>query len=229
MSYYRTDVDVIRKEDNSPVTEADLAAHHILVDALRALTPDIPIVSEESESHTLPEGAERFWLVDPLDGTKSFIRGTGAFTVNIGLIEYGEPTMGVIVVPTDKRCYAGDIEHGAWKNDEPISTGDLPKTEWGAVVSMSHLDPKTEAFITPLPIGEKRSASSSLKFCLVAEGAAHLYPRFGPTMEWDTAAGHAILRAAGGKVVHPDGRSFTYRKTGFRNGAFIAAHAECHW
>jgi 3'(2'), 5'-bisphosphate nucleotidase len=235
MEFYHGGALVEQKEDNSPVTQADIAAHHLLVDALNGLTPDIPVISEESDSHHLPEGTPRFWLVDPLDGTKSFVRRQGAFTVNIGLIENGTPTMGIIVVPTDSTCYAGDVSEGyAWKEvpgeeRQPISTGALPAADWKAVLSMSHLDPKTEAFIAPLPVGRRISASSSLKFCLVAEGAAHFYPRFGPTMEWDTAAGHAILVAAGGKVVHPDGTPYTYAKPGLRNTPFIACHQDCKW
>lgn len=226
MPYFRQPIDVARKADASPVTAADLAAHRVIMDELCALTPDIPIVSEESKSHELPEGTSTFWLVDPLDGTKSFISGTGEFTVNIGLIEEGTPTIGVIYIPVEKVMYSAAVGLGAWceregEDKQEITTRDVPEEGMSAVVSLSHLDPKTEAFLEPMTIAHTVSAGSSLKFCRVADGGADVYPRFGPTMEWDTAAGHAIAVAAGGRVETPDGAPFTYGKDALRNGPFI--------
>lgn len=226
LRYYQEDIKIERKADNSPVTAADLAAHDIIVAALGALTPDIPIISEESEEFILPPGSTRFWLVDPLDGTKSFIRREGEFTVNIALIEHGKPVAGIIDIPVARETYYGVVGKGAWRlHDggaaEKISTREPDGSGYAAVVSMSHLDPKTSAFLAPLSVTERVSASSSLKFCRVAEGIADIYPRFGPTMEWDTAAGHAIVEAAGGRVETPDGEPFRYHKPDFRNGPFI--------
>lgn len=215
------------KDDNSPVTDADLASHHIIVDALREMTPDIPIVSEESKN--LPEVAknETFWLVDPLDGTKSFIRRTDEFTVNIALIENRVPTFGVIYIPAQSRLFYGSELFGAYKqepDDAPrkIEVRMPPEEGVSVVVSQSHNDTKTDGFLKDHEVAERVSASSSLKFCLVAEAKADIYPRFGRTMEWDTAAGHAILRAAGGEVETTDGQPFLYGKKDFANPGFIA-------
>lgn len=226
LEHYTQDIEFERKADASPVTAADMAAHHVIVDALAELTPDIPIVSEEHAIHHLPEGAARFWLVDPLDGTKSFILREGQFTVNIGLIEHGVPTLGVIYLPTTQELYFAKTGHGAWRQialapQTNIATRSIPAEGMTALVSRSHLDAATQAFIDPLEIVTRISAASSLKFCRVAEGAADLYPRFGPTMEWDTAAGHAIVVAAGGRVTQPDGSPFLYGKPEFRNGPFV--------
>ena len=193
LEIYQTDIEFERKEDNSPVTAADLAANAIIVQALAELAPDIPIVTEEEKEHSLPQGTTRFWLVDPLDGTKSFIRREGEFTVNIGLIEEGVPVMGVIFVPVKQELYAGVVGEGAWRqvgggDRETITTRTVPDAGMDAVVSLSHLDPKTKAYLKDYTINSSVSASSSLKFCRVAEGVADVYPRFGPTMEWDTAA-----------------------------------------
>jgi len=226
MLHYGQPVDVERKADKSPVTKADLAAHDVIVAELGQLTPDIPIISEEHHDHVLPDRVQQFWLVDPLDGTKSFIRGTGEFTVNIGLIENGVPVLGVIYIPVECMMYWGATGMGAWKQKDhekahAIATRAVPADGVAAVVSLSHLDPQTEQYLGPLNISSRISASSSLKFCRVAEGQADLYPRFGPTMEWDTAAGHAIAVAAGGRVECPDGSAFCYGKEGLRNGPFV--------
>lgn len=222
----RQDIEITRKDDASPVTQADMAAHHIIWEGLSELTPHLPIISEEHDEQILPEGATRFWLVDPLDGTKSFIRGTGEYTVNIGLIEDGIPTVGVIYIPVEKMCYWGALGMGAWRCrdgavPERISTREVPDDGLAAVVSHSHLDQKTAAFLEQFTITSRVSAASSLKFCRVAEGLADIYPRFGPTMEWDIAAGHAIVSAAGGRVEQPDGGAIPYGKAGFKNGAFV--------
>lgn len=220
-------MNVTRKADHSPVTAADLAANAIIVQALEEQAPEIPVISEEMAEHRLPEGATRFWLVDPLDGTRSFLRHEGEFTVNIGLIEHGTPVLGVIFVPVPGELYAGIAGKGAWRQikhgpREAITTRPRPAEGMLAVVSLSHLDPKTQTFLDALPIAGRVQAASSLKFCRVAEGVADLYPRFGPTMEWDTAAGHALVLAAGGRVEQPDGAPFTYGAFDFRNGPFVA-------
>lgn len=226
LGYYEGALTIERKQDNSPVTQADLAANALIIERFHALTPDIPIISEEQEEHVLPSGADTFWLVDPLDGTKSFIRGEGEFTVNIALIEQGVPTQGVIVIPAQLTSYAGDAA-GAWRQAhdvarEPISTRAVPDEGMVAVASLSHLDSQTQSFLDQLPVASRRQASSSLKFCRVAEGEADIYPRFAPTMQWDIAAGHAILRAAGGDVVTPEGAAMPYGGADFTNGSFIA-------
>lgn len=228
LHHYDQAIEFERKADASPVTAADIAAHHVIERELLALAPKIPIISEEHAQHVLPEGATRFWLVDPLDGTKSFIRREGQFTVNIALIEDAAPVLGVIYIPVTGELYFSDVHKGvAWRQmagekATPIRTRDVPAEGMTALVSRSHLDEQTQRFIDPLPIAMRASASSSLKFCRVAEGAADIYPRFGPTMEWDTAAGHAIVLGAGGRVEKPDGNAFDYGKSDFRNGAFVA-------
>lgn len=228
MAYYRSgEAQTQMKEDNSPVTDADLAAHHKIVGVLQALTPNIPIVSEENGVHPDISGHVHFWLVDPLDGTKSFIRKTGEFTVNIALIENGTPIFGVIYIPAQGRLFYGSEKYGAFKQepmDAPrkINARIPPEDGLAAVVSFSHLSPETTAFLEAHNITSRVSASSSLKFCLVAEGKADIYPRFGRTMEWDTAAGHAIVKAAGGRVENTDGTAFTYGKDGFANPGFVA-------
>ena len=215
------------KEDKSPVTAADKAANEQIVAALKIITPDIPCVAEENESQPDIRGAERYWLVDPLDGTKSFIRRTGEFTVNIGLIDNGKPVLGAIYIPAQHRLFYGSFTGGAYKhdpNDYPRKIKARIQPEEGAdvVVSMSHLTPETEAYLHSLVVASRVSAASSLKFCTVAEGKADIYPRFGRTMEWDTAAGHAILLAAGGNVETLDGQELTYGKPGFENPNFVA-------
>lgn len=230
LTHYKQPIDVQRKDDNSPVTQADLAAHRVIVDMMQPLTPDIPVISEESKSHAIEDVSKPFWLVDPLDGTKSFIRGTDEFTVNIGLIENGTPTIGIIYIPVTGEMYYAAVGLGAWRqgNDgvvTKITTRGVPQDGYVAVVSHSHLDEKTEGFLDKLTVSDRSPAASSLKFCRVAEGAADVYPRFGPTMEWDSAAGHAIVVAAGGRVEKPDGSMFDYGKvTGDKpllNGPFI--------
>jgi 3'(2'), 5'-bisphosphate nucleotidase len=211
---------VDRKEDASPVTEADRAADRLIVASLKILTPELPIVSEEGEKPDVA-GARHFWLVDPLDGTKSFIRGTGYFTVNIGLIENGVPVLGVVYDPVNDRMYRGS-EEGAFCNDKPIRARPM-RTPPTAFISHSHINHATQDYLEARGVTERIPCASSIKFCFLAEGKADLYPRFGPTMEWDTAAGHAVLLAAGGKVVTPEGAPFTYGRAGFLNGSFIAS------
>jgi 3'(2'), 5'-bisphosphate nucleotidase len=170
-----------------------------------------------------------FWLVDPLDGTKEFISRNGEFTVNIALVEGRDPVLGVVLAPARGKVWWGAVGHGAMMRDaageRPIAVRKRPAEGAVAVASRSHSDAATEAFLDEQRVAERISAGSSLKFCLVAEGRADLYPRFGPTMEWDTAAGNAVLAAAGGKVTTTDGAPFRYRKPGFRNPEFIASGA----
>lgn len=229
MHYYADmDLAVTHKDDKSPVTAADHAANEYIVGQLLKLTPHIPIVAEESaETHALDVSRQKqFWLVDPLDGTKSFIKRTGEFTVNMGLVVEGVPSWGVIVIPATGVMYYTAPE-GVFRKDnqkpaEKITVRTPPKTGITVVASQSHYSEATDQYLKDHKVAEFIQANSSLKFCRVAEGAADLYPRFGTTMEWDTAAGEAILRGAGGRVEHPDGRAFTYGKPEFRNGNFIA-------
>lgn len=225
MGYYGTGHAVDRKGDNSPVTEADRAADRLIVQQLEALAPDIAIVSEEGQKPDVG-GHEHFWLVDPLDGTKSFIRGTGYFTVNIGLIEQGQPILGIVYDPVHKLMYWGS-EAGAFiaqdKQAEKPMHARTPNSAPSAYISHSHINQATQDYLTAHGIGERIPCASSIKFCFLAEGKADFYPRFGPTMEWDTAAGHAVLAAAGGKIVTPEGAPLRYGKEGFLNGNFIAS------
>ena len=224
-------IDVERKGDDSPVTQADRAAEAIILDGLRAALPDIPIVAEEEASAGLAPDrvGRRFMLVDPLDGTKEFIRGGADFTVNIALVEDAAPVVGVVFQPVADRMYTGGAA-GAKLNGETIRSRLRPARPV-IVASKSHRTAQTNAWIAQVENEcgpcETAAIGSSLKFCLVAEGRADLYPRFGRTMEWDTAAGDAVLRAAGGMTFHPDGRVFRYGKpsgedVAFANGWFTA-------
>ncbi len=239
MEVYAKPGDVVLKNDGSPLTAADLAAEAVIAACLAKALPGIPVISEEAVLATDGLGArgETFVLVDPLDGTKEFIGRTGEFTVNIAIIAGGRPRAGVVYAPALARLWLGALGAGAACAEvAPCrhGVGDAarqalrvrPRPEGGliAVASRSHLDPDTAAFLAGLEVNERRSIGSSLKFCLVAEGLADVYPRFGPTMEWDTAAGHAVLEAAGGRVTTPEGAAFGYGKaaTGYRNGGFVA-------
>lgn len=207
LSIYHRDFAVMEKADESPLTEADLAAHEIIIQGLQAIS-DLPILSEESADipWSTRKHWQRYWLVDPLDGTKEFIKKNGEFTVNIALIDKGVPILGVVYAPVLNWTYVGDelgnavkIENGEVRplTPQPHTAGALRKV----VGSRSHQSPQIQDFLTALP-GETElvAMGSSLKLCLVAEGKAHLYPRLGPTSEWDTAAAHAVVLAAGGKV-----------------------------
>jgi len=230
MEIYQTDFDVSRKEDDSPVTEADTAAEIIILKALKALTPDFPIVAEEAASRgELPAvGADPFWLVDPLDGTKEFLNRNGEFTVNIGLIVDRMPVLGVIYAPALDETYSGIVGVGASRavKDGPaaaISVRPVPDDGVTVLASRRHGDPDTlAAFLKGRTLSEVKNAGSSLKFCLLAAGEADVYPRFGNTWEWDTAAGHAILLAAGGLVTTEDGAPLAYAKDPLLNPHFIA-------
>jgi len=210
------------KSDGSPVTQADIASNCIITSGLRSLFPQLPIVSEEGDMES-PE--KSFFLVDPLDGTKEFIRGLSDFTVNIALIENQRPLMGIVHLPSTGLTYFGD-RTGAWKikGDDSMCIHVSQRVQSPRIVtSRSHLDDATKKFIESYRDAEVFQAGSSAKFCLIAEGAADIYPRFGRTMEWDTAAGQAVLEAAGGKVVNPTtGQELPYVKPGYENPGFVA-------
>jgi 3'(2'), 5'-bisphosphate nucleotidase len=236
MAVYATDFSVRDKADASPVTVADEAAEKIILEDLAAIAPEVPVVAEESvAAGKVPIiTADRFFLVDPLDGTREFVGRRDEFTVNIALIEGSEPVLGVVYAPARRELYWGDVRAGRAGRIEAdldgtrpalgqsISARQLPPGELVAVASRSHRSPETDAWLANYPVTEFRSIGSSLKFCLVAMGDADLYPRLGPTMEWDTAAGHAVLTAAGGRVTTLEGEPFRYGKPGFRNGNFVA-------
>jgi 3'(2'), 5'-bisphosphate nucleotidase len=222
-------VESAAKADGSPVTAADQAAEDVILPRLRALTPDIPVVSEEEASKGLtPEvTGDRFWLVDPLDGTKEFLSGNGEFTVNIALIELGAPVLGVVVIPARGQTFAGAGPGTATLSDtggvRPITVRAVPAEGLTVVGSRSHGDASAmDAFLAGRHVAAFRPAGSSLKLCLIAQGEADLYPRLGTTMEWDIAAGHAVLNAAGGRVETVEGQPFTYGKPAFRNPHFAA-------
>jgi 3'(2'), 5'-bisphosphate nucleotidase len=228
LEIYTGDFAVRQKEDASPVTAADERAEAIILPVLRALTPQIPIVAEEeAAAGRIPEvGDDPFWLVDPLDGTKEFIKRNGEFTVNIGLIVDGVPAAGVVLAPAQGVLWSGAAGK-AWRADtsgrRAIHCRQPPQNGAVVVTSRSHRNPESmAAFMQAYPGASLDFAGSSLKFCRVAEAAADFYPRFGPTCEWDTAAGHAVLLAAGGAVDTFDGTPLGYAKPGFRNPDFLA-------
>lgn len=229
MAIYQTDFEVDHKADESPVTSADLASHHIIVNGLAELAGDIPVLSEESANAPWDErkGWHRFWLVDPIDGTKDFVSRTGEFTVNIALIENGVPILGVVTAPALGEAFWGVLGEGAWKRDSrgqihPIQVA-VPPDQKRVMASKSHLNEDTRKFIEALGSHRLMQAGSSLKFCRIAEGAADIYPRLGPTSEWDTGAAQAVLAAAGGKVCQLDGSPLLYGKQDVLNPHFVAS------
>jgi 3'(2'), 5'-bisphosphate nucleotidase len=229
------------KEDASPVTEADHEAEAIILRQLADSAPQIPVVAEESVSGgRVPPVQDEFFLVDPLDGTKEFIARRGEFTVNIALVRSGAPVLGVVYAPASGDLYGGGVptRQAFRMQQDPLAprvarvtarqairVRPAPEQGLTAVASRSHRTPETDAYLRRYSIVEEVSIGSSLKFCLIAQGSADLYPRFGPTMEWDTAAGHAVLVAAGGSVLASDGAPLNYGKPGYRNGWFIASGA----
>jgi 3'(2'), 5'-bisphosphate nucleotidase len=231
-------VSVASKADLSPVTDADRAAEKIICERLEQVAPAVPTIGEEAVYEgRVPATDGAFFLVDPLDGTREFVAGGNDFTVNIGLVRDGAPLIGVIYLPASGHLFAGTVGEGAWRatvvngaltERRPIHTRVAPDGTVDVVASRSHRTPETEAFIAQYRVGKVVHRGSSLKFCAVAEGKADLYPRMGTTMQWDTAAGDAILRAAGGRVVTLDGKPLTYGATdasgpdAFRNPWFIA-------
>ncbi len=232
MQHYRSfdkETGVMHKDDDSPLTKADLAVDAYIGNALKTSFPDIPVVTEErAGSHDLNVSTGLFFLVDPIDGTKEFINKRDEFTINIALLENGNPIAGVVCAPAIGRSFVGIVGSGAFEIDlnnhgsKPINVSMPDNHALRVVASRSHLSTETQDFIDAHPVVDMKSAGSSLKFCLLATGEADLYPRFGPTMEWDTAAGHAVLSAAGGFVKNLDGSPFRYAKKEFRNPWFIA-------
>lgn len=235
LEIYSKPIHATKKADDSPVTGADILAESYILEQLKALFPHVPIVAEEATSSgKVPEieSADYFFLVDALDGTKEFINKNGEFTVNIGLIKGNEPVAGVVYAPAKDTLYSGLAGAGAWRsqgeNHEPISTRVFDKSSLSAVGSRSHGSSVTQEFLSSFNVTEFKGVGSSLKFCLIAQGEADIYPRFGRTMEWDTAAGDAVLRAAGGMCLNPDGTPFVYAKrnqpddSDFANGHFVA-------
>lgn len=232
---------VERKSDESPVTAADLASEELLRAELARLLPGVPVIAEEAVAQGKGEApADTFLLVDPLDGTREFIGASGEFTVNIGLVENGVPTFGIVLAPAVSKLYAGVTTADAggtaflagleahpdfWA---PIRCRPVPEKGLVAVASRSHLDAETTRFLADLDVAQSISCGSALKFGLVAEGRADLYPRFGTVCEWDVAAGHAVVRAAGGSVRRPDGSALPYGRTeaDYRVNGFIARGAE---
>ncbi|HMN74107.1 MAG TPA: 3'(2'),5'-bisphosphate nucleotidase CysQ [Rhodoblastus sp.] len=236
MEVYAGDCAARAKADSSPVTEADVRAEAVILADLKAQFPDLPVIAEESVARgVVPRCGSRFILVDPLDGTREFLARNDEFTVNIALVDAHAPVAGVVYAPALSKLWFGGAAAFACA---AAPSGDLPpQAEWRriaarppgpeglvALCSRSHGDAGTEDFLAGHRIARRVNAGSSLKFCLIAEGAADVYPRFGPTMEWDIAAGEAVLRAAGGRVLGPDGAPLRYGKAAqdFRNGAFVA-------
>ena len=216
------------KKDGSPVTAADEAAEAILLKALRDIAPDIPVISEENAaSHTMA-APSAFFLVDPLDGTREFLRKDcrGAYTVNVGLIEDGRPTLGLLYAPARARLFWGVENAGAFEGETPIKARRRPQSDGVAYISRSHHDMRTDALLLEANITKTHRLGSSLKFALLACGEADFYARHSPTMEWDIAAGDAILRAAGGQVVKLNGAPMTYGKPNYKNAGFIASGAQ---
>jgi len=231
--YESSDFGIAAKDDHSPVTQADLAAHQVLVAGLSALIPDIPIVSEEDpESLKIPQTHSRYWLIDPLDGTKEFIQRNGEFTCNLALIDSNRTICGWVSVPVLGLLYHGGQRREAQRLDRDGSSTDIRCAKQGTsirvVASKSHLNPETEAFIAAIETPVKLiQAGSSLKFLQIAEGAADLYPRLAPTCEWDTAAAQAVLEGAGGSVMQMDGLPLVYGKSVILNPYFVA-HGSSH-
>jgi 3'(2'), 5'-bisphosphate nucleotidase len=230
MRHYRDGVSARKKADRSPVTDADHEAEAHILAALSRIAPGVPVVAEEeSAAGRTPDVGEEFFLVDPLDGTREFLDRNGEFTVNIALIARGAPVLGVVLAPAQDRLFAGTVGHGAIEiangDRRTIKARPAPSEGMVAVASRSHRDHKTEEILAAYPVARIVSAGSSLKFCMIAAGEADIYPRHGRTMEWDTAAGHAVLAAAGGRVTLLDGQTpLTYGKAsdGFANPHFVA-------
>ena len=235
MDIYSTDFDVERKDDASPVTEADQKAEDLILAALAEADPDLDVIAEESvAAGRIPDHDVRFALVDPLDGTKEFINKNGQFTVNIAIIEHGKPVMGVVYAPALNRLFLAESPDRAWQAEVkpgeavpgsdarlPLHIRKAPEDGLTAIASKSHRSVETDEFLARFDVNEIISAGSSLKFCLVGAGEADIYPRMGRTMEWDTAAGHAIVHYAGGNVTDMDGNELQYGKPGFENPHFI--------
>lgn len=235
MRVYETDFDVEKKSDNSPLTQADMAAHHLIVSALTALTPEIPILSEESDSidASIRNTWQLYWLIDPLDGTREFVKRNGEFTVNIALIDKHVSIMGVVYAPAKDLLYFASVGNGAFKQTKnhvayQIHTRAFNIEKLVVAGSRSHSDHRVQRFLNNIHVAtgtvpELISMGSSLKICLVAQGSADVYPRLGPTSEWDTAAAHCVLKEAGGDIVDEAGRELRYNtKESLLNPNFFA-------
>ncbi|QAX81519.1 3'(2'),5'-bisphosphate nucleotidase CysQ [Candidatus Pseudomonas adelgestsugas] len=243
LSYWRTDLEVTSKLDNSPVTAADLAAHHLILAGLTALNPSIPVLSEEDADIdcNIRSCWQRWWLVDPLDGTQEFISGSEEFTVNIALIEQGDVVFGVVLIPTSGCCYFGGAGLGAWRSNlnampQQIQVRQAPSAGevFTVVVSRRHSTAEQERLLSGLSetLGELQleNIGSSLKFCLLAEGSADCYPCLAPTSQWDTAAAQGVLEGAGGEVLELNGEPFSYlARESLLNSFFLALPAKAAW
>lgn len=234
LDVYRDDFEVQLKADATPVTEADLRAHALLVRGLRALTPDVPVLSEEQVEvpYEVRSAWPRFWLIDPLDGTREFVNRTGEFSVNVALVERGRAAFGVVHGPIEDVVYAGAPEHGAWRREAggawtAIRVAPPEGRALRVLTSRSHAGGRTRAWLGSLATDWDVAVAqrgSAIKACLVADGSAHLYARLGPTSEWDTAASQAVLEAAGGVLRRvADGAPLAYNKPDLRNPEFYAA------
>ncbi len=219
LDVYAGEIDVVHKADHSPLTEADRAAHHILVDGLSALPEPLPVLSEESAAVPWSERRQwsRYWLVDPLDGTREFVKRNGEFTVNVALIDGGRPVLGVVLAPALEYLVFAERGEGAWLRaangqDIRLQTTQPAAAPLRVAASRSHLDERTQALLGRLGNHERIGLGSSLKFCRIAEGRVDFYPRFGPTCEWDTAAGQCVLEEAGGMVIGIDGQPLRYNR-----------------
>lgn len=236
LEVYNTDFDVDTKGDDSPLTQADLAANAVIIETLNTIAPPYPILSEESAQAPFEERRQwsTYWLVDPLDGTREFVKRNGEFTVNIALIEDGRPVLGVVYVPVTGVCYSGASGLGAFKVDETgvKSTIQVKRQACGTLTvvgSRSHSNEATEAFVRGLGEVEMISIGSSLKICMVAEGRADVYPRFGPTSEWDTAAAHCVVEQAGGRLTDLDMKTLRYNsKESLLNPFFLVFGDTAH-
>ncbi|MCQ4295917.1 3'(2'),5'-bisphosphate nucleotidase CysQ [Pseudomonas stutzeri] len=241
LPHWRSELVVQTKTDESPVTVADMAAHHVLLDGLKALDASIPVLSEEDCDLSLAERASwtRWWLVDPLDGTKEFIAGSEEFTVNVALIEEGKVLFGVVGIPASGRCYYGGEDFGAWRSEasgtaQPLRVRQHPDDTFTVVASRRHSSSAQEQLLSRL--GERFgdlalvNVGSSLKLCLLAEGAADCYPRLAPTSQWDTAAAQGVLEGAGGEVLDISGAALRYeaRET-YLNPSFLALPKGVEW
>ena len=233
LEVYSTDFEVQEKDDESPLTQADLASHRWIDAGLKALTPDIPIISEESglPAFEVRRTWRRYWIVDPLDGTKEFVKRNGEFTVNIALVEDHRPVLGIVHAPVRGKTFVGCRSRGAERRDRdaqpvPIAVATASRTPTRIVGSRSHRGASLDAFLTNVGQHELIPMGSSLKFCVVAEGGADLYPRLGPTSEWDTAAAQAVVEQAGGSVVTLDGKPMKYNtKADILNPHFLVIGA----
>jgi 3'(2'), 5'-bisphosphate nucleotidase len=226
MRFYNNRNNVTLKPDASPLTDADRASHELIVQALPQLLSGVPVVSEESKDATLAPTADRYWLVDPLDGTKEFLKGTGEFTVNIALIEQHRPVLGVVHAPAIGLTYYAALDHGAFRQIQGQAAVSIKSQPYNfsrtrVVASKDHAGPLVQALLSRLPNAELKSMGSSLKFCLVASGDADIYLRDVPTMEWDTAAAQCVVEAAGGRLLTLEGQPLRYGKPSLKNPSLI--------